>query len=170
MIPPCLTLSKIRYVSRVKWSNPEKGVAPSSTPQCSSYWKGSLLVALDFGHQLYLILSYTSSLKISKNIFMSTTKFQKLLFIRCSLIIILPKWKIKFGLFSTKLNSVLVQDYHRAPIKGQTNYSVSGRLVSPRNPKEGWSPKSQNTFYLCVHTNSFNNISQLSSTWEEHLS
>ena len=28
-IPPCLTLSNIRYISRVKWSNPGKGVAPS---------------------------------------------------------------------------------------------------------------------------------------------
>ena len=37
LIPPCLTLSIIRYVSRVKRSNPRKGVAPSSTSQCSSY-------------------------------------------------------------------------------------------------------------------------------------
>ena len=37
LILPCLTLSNITYVSRVKWSNPEKGVAPSPTPQCSSY-------------------------------------------------------------------------------------------------------------------------------------
>ena len=37
LIPPCLTLSNIRYVSRVKWRNPGKGVAPSPTPQCSSY-------------------------------------------------------------------------------------------------------------------------------------
>ena len=37
LIPPCLTLSIIRYVSRVKWSNPGKGVAPSPAPQCSSY-------------------------------------------------------------------------------------------------------------------------------------
>ena len=44
LIPPCLTLSNITYVSRVKWSNPGKGVAPSPTPQCSSYWKGSLLI------------------------------------------------------------------------------------------------------------------------------
>ena len=29
--------TQIRYVSRVKWSNPEKGVAPSRTPRCSSY-------------------------------------------------------------------------------------------------------------------------------------
>ena len=28
-------------------------VAPSPTPQCSSYRKGSLLVALDYGRQLY---------------------------------------------------------------------------------------------------------------------
>ena len=45
LIPPCLTLSNIRYVSRVKWSNSGKGVVSSSTPQCSSYWKGSLHVA-----------------------------------------------------------------------------------------------------------------------------
>ena len=53
LIPPCLTLSNIRYVSRVKWSNPGKGVALSPTPRCSSYWKRSLLVALDYGRQLY---------------------------------------------------------------------------------------------------------------------
>ena len=31
-MPPYLTLSSIRYGSRVEWSNPEKGVAPSPTP------------------------------------------------------------------------------------------------------------------------------------------
>ena len=29
LMPPCLTRSIIRYESRVKWSNPGKGVAPS---------------------------------------------------------------------------------------------------------------------------------------------
>ena len=57
MIPPCLILSNIRYVSRVKWSNPGKGVAPSPSPQCSSYWKGSLLVALDNNRQVYFLLT-----------------------------------------------------------------------------------------------------------------
>ena len=52
LIPPCLILSNIRFVSRVKWSNPGKGVAPSPRLLCSSYWKGSLLVALDYGRQL----------------------------------------------------------------------------------------------------------------------
>ena len=52
LIPPCLTLSNIRYGSRVKWSNPEKGVVHSPTSQCCSYWKGSLLVALDYSCQL----------------------------------------------------------------------------------------------------------------------
>ena len=56
MIPPCLTLSNISYVSRVKWSNPGKGVVPSPTPRCSSYWKRSLLVALDYGGQLYFLI------------------------------------------------------------------------------------------------------------------
>ena len=64
LIPPCLTLSYTRYVSMVKWSNPGKIVAPSPTPQCSSYWKGSLLAALDYGRQIIIYiymykLSYT---------------------------------------------------------------------------------------------------------------
>ena len=54
LMPPCLTLSNIRYVSRVKWSNPGKGVAPFPTPQCSSYWNGSFWVALNYSRQLYL--------------------------------------------------------------------------------------------------------------------
>ena len=57
LMPPCLTLSIIRYGSRVKLSNPGKGVAPSSTPWCSSYRKGSLRVTLDYGRQLYLLFT-----------------------------------------------------------------------------------------------------------------
>ena len=56
LIPPCLTLSNIKYVSRVKWSNPGKEVVPSLTPQYSNYWKGSFLVALDYDRQLYNLL------------------------------------------------------------------------------------------------------------------
>ena len=48
---PCLTLSIIRYGSKVKWSNPGNGVVPSPTAQCSSYWKGSLRIALNYGRQ-----------------------------------------------------------------------------------------------------------------------
>ena len=54
----CLTLGIIRYVSRVKWSHTGKGVAPSPTPLCSSYRKGSLLVTLDYSRQLYLLFTY----------------------------------------------------------------------------------------------------------------
>ena len=61
-----LTLSNIRYVSRVKWSNPGKGVVSSPTPCCKSYWKGSLLVALDYGCQLY-------DIKIDRNKTISLT-------------------------------------------------------------------------------------------------
>ena len=56
LIPPCLTLSIIRYVSRVKWRNLRKGVAPSLTPRCRSYWKGSLQVTFDYSRQLYFFL------------------------------------------------------------------------------------------------------------------
>ena len=47
MMPPCLTLSILRYGSRVKRSNPEKGVASSPTPWSSSYRKGNLRVTVD---------------------------------------------------------------------------------------------------------------------------
>ena len=50
---PCLILSIIRYVSKVKWSNPGKEVASSPTPRCRSYWKGNFRVPLYYGHQLY---------------------------------------------------------------------------------------------------------------------
>ena len=39
LMPPCLTLSIIRYGSRVKWSNPGNGVAPSPTHWCSKLSK-----------------------------------------------------------------------------------------------------------------------------------
>ena len=44
-----LYTQQIRYVSGVKWSNPGKGAVPFPTPRCSSYWKGSLRVSLDYG-------------------------------------------------------------------------------------------------------------------------
>ena len=36
LMPSCLTLSIIRYVSWVKWSNPRNGVVPYPIPQCGS--------------------------------------------------------------------------------------------------------------------------------------
>ena len=41
LMPPCLTISIIRYGSRVKWSNLGKGVMPSPTPRCGSNRKGA---------------------------------------------------------------------------------------------------------------------------------
>ena len=62
LMPPCLTLSIVRYGSRVKWSNPGKGVAPSPTPWCISYRKGSLRVTHDYGRQLYLLTTFVGYL------------------------------------------------------------------------------------------------------------
>ena len=61
LMPPCLTLSIIRYGSRVKWSNQGKGVGPFPIPWCCSFCKGSLQVTLDYSHQLYLKLLFTQS-------------------------------------------------------------------------------------------------------------
>ena len=51
---------KVRIKGKVEQS--WKGVPPSATPRCSSYWKGSLLVTLDYGRQLYLF----SNVKLKK--------------------------------------------------------------------------------------------------------
>ena len=47
MVLETTLLNTQHYKVWVKWSNPGKGVVPSSTPRCSSYRKGSLLVTLD---------------------------------------------------------------------------------------------------------------------------
>ena len=64
LTPPCLTLSIIRYVLRVKWSNPGKAVSSSLTPRCSSYWTGILCVAYIYSRQLYI---YSKKYRIDDN-------------------------------------------------------------------------------------------------------
>ena len=55
MILGATLLNTQHYKVRVKWSNPGKKVAPTSTTWCRSYQKGSLRVTLDYGCQpLYL--------------------------------------------------------------------------------------------------------------------
>ena len=51
LIPHCLKVSIVRYVSKVKWSNPGKGV-----PWRSSYWKRSLWITLTYSRQLRFTL------------------------------------------------------------------------------------------------------------------
>ena len=58
---PLLSTQQYKVGIKGKVSYPGKGVAPSPTPWCSSYWKGSLLVALDYGQQFYF--TYMSALK-----------------------------------------------------------------------------------------------------------
>ena len=48
---------KVRIKGKVEPSR--EGVAPSPTPWCSSYRKGSLRVTLDYGRQLYLFTFFT---------------------------------------------------------------------------------------------------------------
>ena len=48
-----LNTQHYKVLSRVKWSNPGKGVAPSPTPWCSSNRKGILRVTFDYGCQIY---------------------------------------------------------------------------------------------------------------------
>ena len=81
-MPPCLTLSIIRYGSRVKWSNPGKGVAPFPTHWCSKLskrepsghprlWSPTLLTTLhQFGTNNFLILSIRHSQSIYLSIYL----------------------------------------------------------------------------------------------------
>ena len=55
---PCLTLSILRYRSMVKMSSSGKEIVPSPTPWCSSYWKGSLWVDLDYNYQLFIYYTF----------------------------------------------------------------------------------------------------------------
>ena len=50
---------KVRIKGKVEQSR--EGVAPSPTPWCSSYRKGSLRVTLDYGRQLYFTFIYTNT-------------------------------------------------------------------------------------------------------------
>ena len=52
---------KVRIKGKVEQSR--EGVAPSPTPWCSSYRKGSLRVTLDYGRQLYLLIYPNISLR-----------------------------------------------------------------------------------------------------------
>ena len=60
-IRPCLALSIIQFLSRVNWSNPEKGVEPYPTHRCRSYWKEKHCVTLDYGHWLYFFTIFIMS-------------------------------------------------------------------------------------------------------------
>ena len=60
----------------MKLSNPGKGVAPSPTPWCSSFWKVSLRVTLDYSRQLYLLFTRQIHIQIQ-----SKTNTGELLFL-----------------------------------------------------------------------------------------
>ena len=73
-----LNTQQYKVLSRVKWSNTGKGIAPSPTLRCSSYWKGSLLVALDYGRQLYFLLySPFFHQKYVQNLLWKSLKFKE---------------------------------------------------------------------------------------------
>ena len=57
---------KVRIKGKVKQSR--EGVAPSPTPWCSSYRKGSLRVTLDYGRQLLLYVQKRIFRKMTKSV------------------------------------------------------------------------------------------------------
>ena len=65
-MPPCLTLSIIRYGSRVKWSNRGKGVAPSPTPWCHVMAHGDEEVGMILPPPVELTLSSSQKVTVRK--------------------------------------------------------------------------------------------------------
>ena len=61
---------KVKIQGKVEDSK-EKKVTPTPPPQCSRSWKGSLQVALDYGHQLYKYIWEVQVLK--QNLWVSFT-------------------------------------------------------------------------------------------------
>ena len=55
VINALLNIQHYKVLIKGKWSNPGKEVVPSPIPWYSSYWKRSLQVALNYGHQLFLL-------------------------------------------------------------------------------------------------------------------
>ena len=47
---------KVRIKGKVEQARERSSALP--TPRCSSYWKGSFLIALDYIRQLYYFLTY----------------------------------------------------------------------------------------------------------------
>ena len=58
---------KVRIKGKVEQSR--EGVAPSPTPWCSSYRKGSLRVTLNYGRQLYLLFTAIEKTCINMKLF-----------------------------------------------------------------------------------------------------
>ena len=67
MIPPCLTLSNIRYVLRAKWSNPGKRVAPPLhlgvvAIEEKAFWSPSTTTTTTFKKQKFKDVNYKERL------------------------------------------------------------------------------------------------------------
>ena len=57
-----LNIQHYKVLIKGKVEQSREGVAPSPTPWCSSYRKGSLRVTLDYGRQLYLLYMILAAL------------------------------------------------------------------------------------------------------------
>ena len=100
-----LTLSIIRYGSRVNWFIPWKEVVTSSTPWCSNYRKGNLWVNLDYGRQLYwYIYIYIYTILLSTSIHSYQEKEKKRQNLEITLSRITARGKKKKNYFGKKNN------------------------------------------------------------------
>ena len=64
---PCLTLSNIRYISRVKWSNPGKEVAPSLNLGVVAIEKGAFMPTSTEGDNFTFTIVTWCKISVSKS-------------------------------------------------------------------------------------------------------
>ena len=116
MIHPCLTLSDIRYVSRVKWSNQGKGVAIEK----GALWSPSTTVAN---------LTYLFLIKCFKHVHILSSFLEDIL-IRTQQVITL-QIKVDLGVMITKWYSILAGD-------SELEFQHFGCLNTQENPLVVW--------------------------------
>ena len=106
-------LNTQRYKVCIKGKVKQSGEMTSAplAPWCSSYWKGSLLVALDYGHQLYFLLCLYNFIKILSSFLISFLAADWNSWMN------LPKLSSSFSLKIHKINKLRLQILEALHIK-----------------------------------------------------
>ena len=123
LMPPCLTISVIRYRSRVKWNNPGKGVVPSLIPWCSSYRKfGS--PSTTSAHFIFTYVWFRRSLSLSLSLSLSHTHTHIYIYIIIIIIIMSRRHR------GYPWPSLAISPYHSSLPAGLQGYILCPHIVA----------------------------------------
>ena len=100
-------------------SHQRKRIAPSLTPQCSSYWKGNLRINLYYGCQLYLLTYYSVFISIppSRPVYIYLTS---ILLYGCTTWTLTKRLEKKLdGNYTRMLRAILNKSWRQHPTRHQ---------------------------------------------------